>query len=261
MKRKRIGIILAVLGAIVSIGTGYYVYTTAQEAEALAKQTPKVQVVVALADLPERAPITQAAVSTALVPEHVVPANAATDVSDVVGKYPLVAIYRNEVVNTSKLAESEATSGPSFTLKPGMVAVTFPGSDLLTPTGAVRTGDRVDILLTLSLAKAVPTQPGGQAAMTLPPTSAVSQTLLQNVEVLRIGAFPTGAGEASAGKGVTFQVSHQDALILKWAKDSGGQIDLVLRHPSDREPVDTEAITPNYIFKKFKFALSEPLQP
>jgi len=65
---------------------------------------------------------------------------------------------------------------------------------------------------------------------------------------------------AAAGKGITFQVGHQDALILKWAKDSGGMIDLVLRHPSDTSEVSTESITANYVIKKYKFAFAEPLQ-
>lgn len=102
-------------------------------------------------------------------------------------------------------------------------------------------------------------QPAGQGPL-LPQ---VTQTLLQNVEVLRVGVFATTQGQGQnepAGKQITFQVDHQDALILKWAKDSGGTIDLVLRHTAEKEPVSTEPITANYVFKKFKFVLSEPIQ-
>ncbi len=265
MKRKRIGIALVVLGALVALGVGVYVYMTAEQAAAVASQIPTQEVVVALDELPERMPVPASAVSITKVPAGMVPASAATKLSDVVGKYPLTRIYKNEIVIQDKLADSAGKAGPAFALKQGMVAMTLPGSDLLTPTGAVRPGDQVDMLLTLSLPKtaAAGGAQGDQAAAAGASIPAVTQTLLQNLEVLQIGAFPAAgqANSGTAGKGsITFQVSHQDALILKWAKDSGGVIDYVLRHPDDREPVTTEPITENYIFKKFNFQLAQPIQ-
>ena len=122
----------------------------------------------------------------------------------------------------------------------------------------------MDILLTLSLARtgAAAQSSGGQAPTASASMPQVTQTLVQNVEVLKVGSFPAGGQQdaAAAGKGITFQVGHQDALILKWAKDSGGMIDLVLRHPSDTSEVSTESITANYVIKKYKFAFAEPLQ-
>ena len=263
MKRKRIGIILIVLGILAALGVGVVVYMQAEQAAEIAKRTPTVEVVVATADLPERVPVPASAVTVAKVPAEVVPVDAATKPNTVVGKYPLTRIFKNEVVIQTKLADTSGKTGPSFTLKEGMVALTYAGSDLLTMTGAIRPGDRVDILLTLPLARTpAPTQGQSQpqAAASMPQ---VTQTLLQNVEVLRVGTFPlTGQQEGGApqGKGITFEVSHQDALVMKWAKDSGGTIDLVLRHPSDNEPVSTEAVTANYILRRFKFTLAEPLQ-
>lgn len=273
--RKRIGIILAMLGVLVAIGTGYYVYETSQRAEELDRQLPKVEVVVAIADLAERAPVPAAAVEARRVPEGMVPLGAATNLDQVVGKFPLTPIYKNEIVNNSKLADSAGKTGPAFTLKPGMVAYTYAGTDLLNATGAIRAGDRVDMLLSLNLPKG----PGGTTATTAPQSGAqqtqqtsyytgpgvsfpvVSQTFMQNLEVIRVGSYAGAAAQGDANsKQVTFEVSHQDALILKWAKDAGGTIDLVLRHPSDKEPVDTEAVTGPYIFKKFKFQLADPIQ-
>ncbi len=263
-RRKRIGIVLIIFGALVALGIGVFVYLQAEQAAQIARQTPTQDVVIALAELPERMPVPPAAVTITRVPADVVPAEAATKLQDVVGKYPLTRIYRNEVVVQAKLADTAGRAGPSFILKDGMVAVTLAGNDLLTPTGAVRPGDRVDMLLSLPLPKTpAATGQGSQAsaAAAAPTIPVVSQTLLQNIEVLRIGSFPTaGQADAAGGKGITFQVSHQDALILKWAKDSGGVIDFVLRHPNDREPVGTNAVTASFIFKKFKFELAEPIQ-
>lgn len=272
MKRKRIGIALVIVGAILAIGLGYYVYDTYTQAEELAKRTPTIDVVVAMVDLPERAPVPAEAVTVMKVPADLVPLEAATKPADVIGKFPLTSIYKSEVVIKTKLADSLGKSGPAFTLTPGMVAFTYGGGDLLNSTGAIRVGDRVDMLLSLNLPKPVGSttgaaQQGGQqqsAPQGAPGTGIlmpiVAQTFMQNLEVIKVGAFSAGSGDAGGGKAITFQVSHQDALILKWAKDAGGTIDLVLRHPSDKEPVDTEAITGNYIFKKFKFQFSDPIQ-
>lgn len=274
MKRKRLGVILVVVGALLAIGVGVIVYMQTEQTNEIAKQTPTVEVVVATLELPERVAIPANALAVAKLPADLVPPGAIVKPSEAVGKFPLARMYKNEVVIQSKLADKEGKAGPAFALKEGFVAVTLAGSDLLTPTGAVRTGDKVDILLTLPLPK-LPGTAGGaqgsgsgsssqgqqaQAQVTLPQ---VTQTLLQNVEVLRIGNFPA-AGQPDAGggggKSVTVQLDHQDALIMKWAKDSGGNMDLVLRHPADKEPVTTEAITANYIMRKFRFVLSEPLQ-
>ena len=90
---------------------------------------------------------------------------ASAKLENVVGKYPLTRIYKNEVLIQSKLADTSGKAGPSFALKEGMVAVAFSGGDLLSSTGAIRAGDRVDILLTLSLARtgAAAQSSGGQA--------------------------------------------------------------------------------------------------
>ena len=265
MNRKRIGIILVFVGILLALGVGIAVYTQTEQAAEIAKRTPTVEVVVAVADLPERVSVPASALTVVKVSAEVIPADAATKVETVAGKYPLTRIYKNEVVIQSKLADTSGKTGPAFTLKEGMVAATLSGGDLLTATGAIRPGDRVDVLLTLPLPR-VPTQTQGQvgqgqASASLPQ---VTQTLLQGLEVLRVGSFATpvqaDGAAAVAGKGITFQVSHQDALILKWAKDSGGTIDLVLRPPSDKEPISTEAITANYVIRKFKFTLAEPLQ-
>lgn len=261
--RKRIGIILIVLGILLALGVGVVVYMQMEQAAEIAKRTPTVEVVVAVADLPERVAVPASAVAVTKVPADVVPMEAARKLDSVIGKYPLTRIYKGEIVIQPKLADTSGRTGPSFALKEGMVALTYAGSDLLSGTGAIRAGDRVDILLTLPLAR---TPAAGQTSQTSQGATSsiplVTQTLSQNVEVLRVGSFPA-AGQpegAAAGKGITFQVSHQDALILKWAKDSGGVIDLVLRHPSDKEPVSTESITANYIIRQFRFSLAEPIQ-
>lgn len=255
MNRKRIGVILIVAGFLLALVVGVVVYMQVEQAAEIAKRTPTVQVVVAVTDLPERVAIPAAAVAVTKVPADVVPVEAATNIKDVVGKFPLHKVYKSEVVIRSKLADTTGKTGPAFTLKEGMVATTISGSDLLSGTGAIRAGDRVDMLITLAL---TPPITAGQEVASIP---MVSQKLVQNLEVLNVGLFPGAApaagGAAPSSKGITFQVDHQTAVLIKWARDSGGVIDLLLRHPSDKEPVDTEAISLGYVFRNFKFKFAE----
>jgi Flp pilus assembly protein CpaB len=264
LNRKRVGVILVVLGLVLAIGVGAVVYMQTEQAAEIAKRTPVIEVVVAIADLPERVAIPTAAVKVMKVPVDMASPQAAKKPEDVVGKYPLSRIYSSEVILTPKLANTASMTAPAFALKEGMVAATLAGNDLLNGTGAIRSGDRVDMLISLPLPLPLTEVRGSAAAQNEPTVPLVSQKMLQNLEVLRVGSFP-GAGEAAsaqgAGKAVTFQVTHQDAVILKWAKDSGGAIDLILRHPSDREPVNTEPIAIDYVFREFNFRFAEaPVQ-
>jgi Flp pilus assembly protein CpaB len=254
LNRKRVGIIFVVLGLILAIGVGAVVYTQTEQAAEIARRTPVTDVVVAAVDLPERAPIPASALKVVKVPVDLAAPQAATTPQEVAGKFPLTRIYAGEVVFRAKLAATAGMTVPAFSLEEGMVAASLAGSDLLNGTGAIRAGDRVDMLISL------PLPPPEESGQTPPAIPLVSQKMLQNLQVIRIGSFP-GAGEAAtqqgAGKTITFQLTHQDAVILKWAKDAGGAIDLILRHPDDREPVFTEPIALDYVFREFRFKFAE----
>lgn len=266
MSRKRIGIILAVLGALLAGIAGVYVYMQLTEAEEIARLNPAKNVVVAVRDLPERVKVPEDAVEIMKVPAAMVPDQAALTVEEVVGKYPLAPLYKNEVITKPKLANTLGPAAPSFALKEGMVAIGIAGNDLLTGAGAIRAGDHVDMILTVPI---VTGQPLTEIVITDPdelvnPSPLTTQKLLQNLEVLRVGTFPAtnAQGDKVETKGVvTVQASHQDALIVTWAQDMGAKLSLALRHPSDKEPVETGAITADYVFRKFKFMPADALQP
>jgi Flp pilus assembly protein CpaB len=100
----------------------------------------------------------------------------------------------------------------------------------------------------------------------------VTQLIVQDVEIMRVGTW-AGAGEApppSEEEGeappaeeeeaapppatpdyVTLLVNHQDALVLKWARESGATIDLALRAAEDHDIVTTEPVTLDYMLARF----------
>ena len=85
----------------------------------------------------------------------------------------------------------------------------------------------------------------------------VAQTTLQNVEVAGTGLWtPPGTAQSENNQGVkiiTFALDHQEALILKYIKDSGGTIDLVVRAFDDNQNVDTDPVNIDYLVDTYHF--------
>jgi pilus assembly protein CpaB len=56
--------------------------------------------------------------------------------------------------------------------------------------------------------------------------------------------------EASA---ILFELSPQDAVIVKFVKDSGGTLDFTLRSSTDATIYETDAIKQDYLFDNYGF--------
>src|SRR5207344_1946147 len=131
---------------------------------------------------------------------------------------------------------------------PGRVVVWMPMPDLLAGQVGFRPGDRLDILLSMTLNKAATgeQQSNSQGLST--------QVTLQNVEIFALGEqIQAGAPPADknaqqqqrapGGQPLALLVDHQDAIIIKYIKDSGGTIDLALRSSDEERIVRTDAVT------------------
>ena len=60
--------------------------------------------------------------------------------------------------------------------------------------------------------------------------------------------------------GSTAATENQDALVLKYARENNFIMDLVLRAAGDEVPVSTEAITLEYMIRRFNITLPPQLQ-
>ena len=104
----------------------------------------------------------------------------------------------------------------------------------------------------------------------------VCQWTAQNARVLGLGdwvAAPSAPSTPQPGGGqptptpvpplpqfVTLEVDPQDALVLKYARETGAQLDLALRAAGDKESkFSTEAVTLQYMFERFKVAVPPKL--
>ena len=105
----------------------------------------------------------------------------------------------------------------------------------------------------------------------------VCQWMIQNARVLGLGdwgqpraaapaAQPAAGGQPTPTPApplpqvLTLEIEPQDALVLKYARETGAQLDLVLRATGDKESrFTTEAVTLQYIFERFRVSIPAKL--
>ena len=102
----------------------------------------------------------------------------------------------------------------------------------------------------------------------------VSQMILQNIQVLQVGDFTTGATAttdpnaapadqqaqaAPAPDIVTLIVSPQDAISLTYLMYADAKITLVLRSEGDENPTDIQAVTLQFLLSQYNIPLPAKL--
>lgn len=245
---------------------GAAVFRMARQAQATQIET--VDMLVVTQDIPERTILTPAMVTIRKTVPDARPSGVLTEPSQIEGRMTVTRLYQGDPVIPNKLADTNGRSGLTYILEPGQVAITFPASDILA-TGAIRVGDHVDLLITLTQDEEDTAQSTSQSQQPasgvdegpLPPTT---QTAMQNLRILGIGSV---AGPLNEGVSVdrpesvnliTFAVSHQDALILKALKDSQTvRFDMVLRAAGDDQIVETDPVTIDTIIEMYQLRPNE----
>jgi Flp pilus assembly protein CpaB len=286
MRRQR-GLVFILIGVVLAFFSGYMVLAFARQSavNAAASVTmptpvPKVYVVVAQKDLAENVAISAQDVAKQEIEADFAPPGAIAAPEITVGKYTTARVYKGEILVAPLLADTKASGALASEVPEGKVAMAVTVNDALNSLGALRAGDHVDILLSLEL-KAIQVNPNGNGSTTREnPTGLSTQVTMQNVPILAIGppagdqapsssqngqssAAPAPAPQVSAAQArtITFLLDHQGAVTLKFIKDSGGIMDLVVRSPEDTELAKTDAVTLDTIYKKYSFRFVQPVSP
>jgi pilus assembly protein CpaB len=155
-------------------------------------------VVIAAADLTRGTPIGASMVRVAPLPSTMAPPGSFPDASELEGRVLLTDIAEGEAITRTRLAARSA--GPVAALvEPGLRAAVV---DSGFPAGAVRPGDRVDVLATY----------GGERPHT--------ETVASGLEVLRVmtSSPPSPVGSGSDVPSLVLIVSPLDAERLAYAK-------------------------------------------
>jgi Flp pilus assembly protein CpaB len=159
-----------------------------------------------------------------------------------------IALPKGMQLMSSSLVTNTVAGAVDFSplLNPGEVAETISIQPVGADNGNIQPSDHVDLLVSYKVhPKTSPlTLTSGSVPgidyTTSPPSTQETQTTLENLRVLNV-----------AGTNYTLAVNHQDALVLKWAKDTNATVDLVVRAADDStrkaKIFKTTAILPDYL--------------
>jgi Flp pilus assembly protein CpaB len=258
----------------------------------------KISVVIAAQEIPALTEIPADAVGTLLIPKSALSPKYLLDPEAVIGKKTMTNVSRGSFITTDVLLDEskvlELGYNASLNIPEGKVAAAFRTTQLRAVAGAIQNGDFVDILISYWMldTEAEPiTVEGEEEAAPVASYILLAQLLLQDVEVLRVGpwagvAVPPVEGEEAAAEAtpapeeeaegeaaalqpvsaqaevvLTLLLDQQDALVLKFAQESGASIDLVLRGREDHEAVRTETVSLEYVMTRFEITVPpEPMR-
>ena len=252
------GLLLAVLAGVIAI-------------VALQQAVPKAEpvrpatrpVIVAAKDIAARQIVAIDAIEARDLPLEEIPSGAIFRVEDAAGKFSLQDVKTGQPLLAQSLIAAPTGAGGIITstatlavlLPADKVGVALPADDLLSQSGDVGTGDRVDVMASLILLSTEEGKGGQATAMTL-----------QNVPVVKVieEAPETGTpgGPQQRGKilGLVLAVDPQDAVILKYFVDSGAQVSIDVRPSKLTSIFDVVPVTINYIADKYGITVPEPVE-
>jgi pilus assembly protein CpaB len=284
MLRQRTGLVLMLVGILLAgVVTLLVIRLVNQATEAGRSQIRQVAVVTSTKDIPDQTVITGEGLLVKPFPVEFAPSGALGSMDQVVGKFANGFIAKDQVIVAGQITPTRRSPILSDRVPMGKVAIWLPMPELMGAANVLKVGDHVDILLSLPMGGA-----GGSGTG----SGLSTQTTLQDVEVFRLGyeeinlaqstaigpnAQPPAAGQPKPGTGpatlntapqdaqnapasknaIGFLVDHQDAVIIKFIKDSGGTIDLALRSSEEEQVVRTEAITMDSVVDRFRFRIPQ----
>ena len=214
------------------------------------------------------------------------PSGAAVRVSDVLGQMTLRDIAPGEVIRMQDIDIFGVTSVFSRSLNLDVligddkIAVALPADDILSQWGAVLPGDHVDVLFTLDVVLETPIDPEdvvltdeGEFLLGLERDQSldnVSMLTLQNLEVLQILEEPQiqpaedqrgeEAPTTPPNRALVLKIDPQDAVVLKYLRDSVGSIDLALRSSTNNTLFEAQPVNINYLVLRYGIVLPQPLE-
>lgn len=222
-------------------------------------------VVVATHLVPRRSVLSEADVEIRELPEDSIRSGAVVKVEDAVGRMTLTELNQGEIVLAQNLLEITAEGAPEEgevsigeALGEDEVAVALPATDLMSRFGVVQAGDKVDVLFSVNVV-------GKELEEGIPRGGLVALTTVQDLEILQIVAEKPATDQVTEGEQpgqrlIVLIADPQDAVILKYLKDSGGVIDFALRAPTSEQLFDTEPVTINYLARRYGIIPPEPLE-
>jgi len=226
-------VVAAILGVAAVLLTRSYLghqRVTAQDATAQGMTT----VVVAAQPLARGVLLTPGVLKVATYPASAVPMGAFSTIQQVTAggdRRVMRDLAANEPILPDRVTAPGGKASLSAQLTPGMRAVTFRSNDVAGVAGFVLPGDRVDVMLTRTVAGGA----GGQ-------DNTITQVVAGNVKVLGVDqVIDEHMDKPTVAKAITLELTPDQAQALPLA-ESLGSVSLALRHISDELPL-TRTVT------------------
>ncbi|NIW44220.1 MAG: hypothetical protein GWN30_05455 [Gammaproteobacteria bacterium] len=263
--RLRVGIIVAVVGILlIALGTFAVVRLYQDAVEPAAEEVPEVEVattsvVVASRDLSLGTLVTSGDLTVIEVPVEFTTRGSIELVEDAVDKILKVDVIQGEMVLDHNLANpTDVTHDIAYVMSESHVLMAFPASDLISRLAIPQRGDIVDLFATIS-SEIETVNENGETEIT---TERLTLDAMQRIQITALVAdiivneeqvrAEAGEDEEVPRKSVNIQayllaLDPQDALILKYLKDSGAVFDIVLRAPTSTGQFNLTPVTSEYL--------------
>jgi len=220
------------LALVAAVGSALLL-TRYMEARSAAARVPTEVVLVAAMELPVGTEIRAEHLRGVDWPVSSRPEGTFREPKDLEGKVVSLRMVKDEPFLAAKLSGSEAGTGLSALLAPGMRALAVRVDDVVGVAGFIHPGDSVDVIATLR-------SEGGN-------TVTSSKVILQDIKVLAVGKEldhrSRGTDKVVPATVATLMVDADQSERLALAA-AQGKILLTLRGGADRELVATRGVTP-----------------
>ncbi len=289
MRAGRIFVLLGIVLGLGTMLAALFILSSNKPAQPIAVPTVPTteKVVVAIQPIGEGTKVDPQTVEMREVDVSEVPVGALRNLNQALGKIARVPIYQAQVVEGSMLASeaqilAEGASGSTLIPK-GKVAIALPIDKLSSAAYAIQPGDFVDVLITMnfidvdeqSQTKLPLTLSGENCPGCVPSNPQIprvtTQLLVQDAQILKVGPWSsvemsrTTSAAVESGQPpeqsqqqtaqypdiLTLMVNQQDALVIKYARESDARIDLALRSSGDHDVITTEPVTLDYMLARF----------
>ena len=238
-------IIPIVLALVIALTLTIFLYkwvkkqTTEKEAVQQA-ESETVSVVVASADLPWGTKLEPKMIDTLPYIKESLPPGYSSSPESLEGRVLISPVRQNQPILESSLApDSVTTGGVSAVITPGKRALAVKGDKVIGLSGFIRPGNRVDVLVTITVSKT---------------KKEITKTVLEDVLVLATGIEIQENKEGGKPHSVdvyTLEVTPEEGERLAFAS-ANGKLHFALRNVTDRETVLTKGATISGMLASFR---------
>ncbi len=243
------GVIVALLAGVVGFVTINRGAQNQQAPQAAQAAGATVKVVTAAQAVPINTLLTDQMLAVKDMPVQVVPAGYIADPAEAAGKITTTELAAGEILLAARLVDPDvvaANGRVALVMNQDEVLLAFPANDLMNGLGVLKPGDHVDLLFSLPFADRTAGAEGDTKEL-------VAFNALQNVTLAAIvGGQPDENGNASQAKALLLTIKPQDALTLKYLKDAGAVMDVVLRAPGAEQPFEVEPVDMDRLMNEYQ---------